>query len=353
MNWQTAIDKIQLLDVNVMKEAETHLDQLTKPQGSLGMLEDLAIQLAGIYQTTRFRVDPITSFVFVGDHGVTEEGVSAFPSEVTTQMVHNFLHGGAAINVLTRQHDVSLKVVDVGMKDSIDNPLLIQKKIGQGTRNFLKEKAMTKQEAIEAIQVGFDLGVMEVENGAKGLAIGEMGIGNTTSSAAIAASLLKRPLDEVVGRGTGLNSDQWLHKKKVIQQALQFHNLHSNDPIEVLATFGGYEIAAMTGMILSAAYKRVPILLDGFNTGASALIAAKIETKSVLYMIASHQSEEPGHRHTLQALQIYPLLQLNLRLGEGTGAILALPILRSAQHLFQEMATFEEANVANKIVSQN
>lgn len=214
MNWQTAIDKIQLLDVNVMKEAETHLDQLTKPQGSLGMLEDLAIQLAGIYQTTRFRVDPITSFVFVGDHGVTEEGVSAFPSEVTTQMVHNFLHGGAAINVLTRQHDVSLKVVDVGMKDSIDNPLLIQKKIGQGTRNFLKEKAMTKQEAIEAIQVGFDLGVMEVENGAKGLAIGEMGIGNTTSSAAIAASLLKRPLDEVVGRGTGLNSDQWLHKKR-------------------------------------------------------------------------------------------------------------------------------------------
>lgn len=348
MYWHEAIKTIKPLDEEYKKIAQARLDQLTKPQGSLGRLEDLAVQLVSIYKTVNFSVDPITSYVFVGDHGITEEGVSAFPSEVTNQMVYNFLQGGAAINVLSRNNNVGLKVVDVGMKSTIDNSRLIQKKVREGTRNFLKDKAMTKEEVIKAVQVGFELGMEEVEQGAKMLSIGEMGIGNTTSSAAIATHLLGNSLDELVGRGTGLNDSQLQHKKDVIQKAFEFHNLQTNDPIETLSVFGGFEIAAMTGLILAAGYKQVPVIIDGIIAGAAALIAANINPITTSYMIASHQSEEPAHRFILKALNLSPLLQLSMRLGEGTGAVLSVPLIRSTQYLFQEMATFAEANVSQK-----
>ncbi len=348
LNWKDAIKSLQALNEDFKKNAQYRLDQLTKPQGSLGVLEDLAIQLVGIYKSLDFSVDPVTSYVFVGDHGITEEGVSAFPSEVTTQMVYNFIQGGAAINVLTRNHHVHLKVVDVGMKEFVDNPKLIQANIKKGTRNFLYEKAMTKEEVNKAIEVGFQLGITEIEQGTNILSIGEMGIGNTTASAAVAAHLLNRSLEEMVGRGTGLDDKQWQHKREVIQKAFDFHSLSTKDPIETLTTFGGYEIAAMVGMIIAASFRQVPIILDGVITGAAALIAANIHPNTTSYMIASHQSEEPGHRFILEALNLTPLLQLSLRLGEGTGAILALPLIRSIQHLLQEMATFTEANVSEK-----
>jgi len=348
MNWLEAVKEIQPLNKDYKVIAQERLDQLTKPQGSLGRLEDLAIQLVSIYKTIDFSVDPITNFVFVGDHGITEEGVSAFPSEVTSQMVYNFLQGGAAISVLSRNNKVGLKVVDVGMKATIDNQNLIQKKIREGTRNFLKEKAMTKEEVTAAVQVGFELGVEEVKQRTKMLSIGEMGIGNTTPSTAIAAYLLNIPLEIMVGRGTGLNEDQLRHKKEVIQKAFDFHNLQTKDPIETLSTFGGFEIAAMTGVILAAGYKQVPVIIDGIIAGAAALIAYHINPVTTSYMIASHQSEEPAHQFILQALNLSPLLQLSMRLGEGTGAVLSVPLIRSSKHLVQEMATFAEANVSEK-----
>ncbi len=348
MKWQESIQRLKPLNGQYIIQAQGRLDSLTKPPGSLGVLENLAVQLASIYQTLEFSVDPVSSYVFVGDHGITEEGVSAFPSEVTTQMVYNFLQGGAAINVLSRNNRTALKVVDVGMKDTIDDDRLIHRKVKNGTNNFLLDKAMTKEEASEAIQVGFDLGVEEVEQGAKMLSIGEMGIGNTTASAAVTAYLLERSVDEMVGRGTGLNDEGLQHKKAIIQKAIDKHQLTTKDAVEALAAFGGLEIAAMTGMIVAAAYKQVPILLDGFNTGAAAVAAAHIHPITASYMIASHQSEEPGHKFMLKSLNLSPLLQLSLRLGEGTGAILSLPLIRSTQHLLQEMATFAEANVSEK-----
>jgi len=348
VNWQEAIKTIKPLDEEYKKIAQFRLDQLTKPQGSLGRLENLAVQLVSIYKDLDFTVVPIACYVFVGDHNITEEGVSAFPSEVTTQMVYNFLQGGAAINVLTKNNDVSLNVVDVGMKSTIDNPKLIQKKVRAGAGNFLHEKALTRDEVIKTIQIGFDLGIKEIENGTRMLSIGEMGIGNTTSSAAVAAHLLGYSLDEMVGRGTGLNDGQLQHKKEIISSAFQFHQLTSKDPIETLSAFGGLEIAAMTGMILAASLKQVPVILDGLIAGAAALVASQINSDTVSYMIASHQSEEPGHRIILQSLNLSPLLQLSMRLGEGSGAVLAVPLIKSTQHLFQEMATFAEAKISLK-----
>lgn len=348
MYWQEAIKAIKPLDGEYKKIAQSRLDQLTKPQGSLGRLEDLAMQLVSIYKSLDFSVAPITSYIFVGDHNITEEGVSAFPSEVTTQMVYNFLQGGAAINVLSSNNNVGLKVVDVGMKSTIDNPRLIQRKVRAGAGNFLREKALTEEEVIKAIQIGFDLGVKEIEEGTRMLSIGEMGIGNTTSSAALTAHLLGLSVDETVGRGTGLNDNQLQHKKEIIKKAFQFHQLSSKDPIETLSAFGGLEIAAMTGMILAASFKQVPVILDGIIAGAAALVASYINSEAVSYMIASHRSEEPAHRFILEALNLSPLLQLSMRLGEGTGAVLSVPLIRSTQHLFQEMATFAEANVSQK-----
>jgi len=348
MKWQEIISKLKPLNGQYIMQAQERLDQLTKPPGSLGQLEQLAMQLSAIYQSTHFSVDPVAHYVFVGDHGITAEGVSAFPSEVTTQMVYNFLQGGAAINVLTKNNDVAIKVVDVGMKDTVADPRLIQRKIKQGTNNFLFDKAMTKEEVYDAIQVGFQLGMDEIEQGVKMLSIGEMGIGNTTSSAAVAAHLLGRPVEQMTGKGTGLNDMQLQHKVDVIRKAFEKHQLASKDAVEALAAFGGLELAAMTGMIIAAAYKQIPVLLDGLNTGAAALAAAYIHPITASYMVASHQSEEPGHAIILNALQLKPLLQLSLRLGEGTGAILALPLIRSTQYLLQEMATFSQAKVSQK-----
>jgi len=234
------------------------------------------------------------------------------------------------------------------MKDTVHHSKIIQKKVRKGTRNFLQTKALTPEELDQAIQIGFELGIEEIENGTKLLTIGEMGIGNTTATSAITASLLHLSVEDTVGRGTGLNNSQLQHKKEVIKQAISKYYLETEEPLEALRTFGGLEIASMVGMILAASFKQIPVLLDGVITGVAALIASKLNPNTKNYLIASHQSAEPAHFFILKSLQVEPLLQLSLRLGEGTGAILALPLLRSSKDLLQQMATFTEANVSDK-----
>lgn len=350
MDWQDAVDFIESTSDTYKESAKKRLDNLTKPVGSLGQLEDIAISLAGIYRTFEYEVDPVVNVNFVGDHGVVDEGISLYGQEVTTQMVNNFLNvKGAASTILAQANNVTIKVVDVGMKDTINHPDLIQRKVQNGTQNFTVSKAMTEHEARLAIQVGFEIGIEEVEKGFRLLTMGEKGIGNTTPSAAIAAHLIGRSLDDMVGRGTGLNKEQLNHKKDVIQKAFDYHNLKTNDPIDVLCAFGGYEIAAMTGYIIAASYTRVPIVIDGIIAGAAALLAKEFNPLTVSYMIASHCGDEVGHKFVLEDLGLNPILDLSLRLGEGTGSMLSVPIIRSAKSIFQEMATFDDAGVSRNI----
>lgn len=350
MDWQEALDVLQPTSETYEKKAKERLDNLTKPVGSLGRLEEIAIRMAGIYRTLDFKVDPVINVNFVGDHGITEEGISLYPQEVTTQMVNNFLNvRGAASTILAKANDVAIKVVDVGMKDTINHPDLIQRKVRAGSCNYTKGKAMTEEEVYLAIQVGFEIGIEEVENGYNILTMGEKGIGNTTPSATIAAHLLGRSLDDMVGRGTGLDDSQLNHKKDVIQRAFDFHALKTNDPIDTLCAFGGYEIAAMTGFIIAASYKQVPIVLDGIIAGAAALVAREFNPLTVSYMVASHCGDEVGHKFVLQDLGLKAILDLSLRLGEGTGSILSVPIIRSSKCIFQEMATFDDAGVSRNI----
>jgi len=347
--WESEKEKILPLKEEYGVLAQTHLDQLTKPQGSLGRLEEVGKQLVQIYQEVKFEIEPVKHFVFVGDHGIVSEGVSLYPQEVTTQMVYNFLQGGAAINVLTRLNQVEIAVVDVGMKERVVDERLIQRKIRAGAGNFLREKAMNKEEAKKGIAVGYELAEEAINAGARMLSLGEMGIGNTTTSTIITAHLLDLPVSEVIGRGTGLNDQQLNHKQKVIEEGLKFHNLPTKEVIETLSAFGGLEHAAMVGVILAAARNQIPVILDGFNTGAAALIAKEVNSLTTSYLFAGHVSEEPGHAHILKALGLKPLLNLNMRLGEGTGAIMALSLIKGIKAIMWEMATFEEAHVSQRL----
>ncbi|MGE7273352.1 nicotinate-nucleotide--dimethylbenzimidazole phosphoribosyltransferase [Brevibacillus panacihumi] len=329
-------------------QARLHIDQLTKPLGSLGRLEELAIELAAITGESFPVVTPPGVIVFAADHGVAVEGVSAYPQEVTVQMVANMANGGAGINVFARQIDALERIVDVGVANEVAAPGVIGRRIKAGTANMLREPAMSREEAERTLQVGSEAALEIIETGAKVLIIGEVGIANTTASSAILAALTGADPDEIVGRGTGLDDAGWARKKQVVREAIALHRPDAAEPIDVLAKVGGLEIGAMAGAILGAASKRIPVLLDGFIATVAALLAVRLCPSSADFLIAGHRSQEPGHAYVLNVLGKEPLLDLQLRLGEGTGAALAYPVLEAACRMIHEMATFASAGVSGK-----
>ncbi len=339
-------------DTHYRVEAQRHLDDLTKPLGSLGCLETIAAQIYTIFQGKLPQPLRRGAYVFAADHGVTDEGVSVYPREVTVQMVRNFLAGGAAINVLARLHNAELTVVDVGVDTEFDDaPGLDRAKVRRGSRNMHCEPAMTDDELAAALDVGIRLADAAQKKGLHLLAVGEMGIGNTTGASAIAAALTGEPVDAVTGRGTGLDTAGRERKIRIVEQSLQRHFRAASgvpEPIEILRCVGGLEIAAMTGFILGAVANRMAVICDGFISTAAAAVAYAIAPQVSGYLFAGHCSEEPGHIHLLRYIGITPILNLDMRLGEGTGAVLAMPVIESAVKLFSEMATFSSAGVSTK-----
>ena len=364
-SWLDGIDgEIPPVDATATAAASAHLDRLTKPPGSLGGLEAIAIRLAGIRGRLVTDIERPVVIVFAADHGVAARGVSAYPPEVTAQMVANFVAGGAAINVLARASGADLVVVDIGVAGGADpvaaqraepdqvtgsdasGAKLVRARIAEGTRDMTTAPAMTREEAIAAIEVGRRVVAEVVDGGADLIAIGEMGIGNTTAASAVVAALTGHPAADVTGRGTGVDDPGLERKVAAIETALALHRPDPGDPIGVLAAIGGLEIAALVGAILAGSAARIPIVLDGFITGAAALVAAALAPNLPERLIAAHRSVEPGHAVVLDRLGLAPILQLDLRLGEGSGAALAIPIIRAAARICGEMATFEEAGVS-------
>ena len=343
------VSRIQPADPRLLALAQARLDRLTKPIGSLGRLEELAARYVMITGELKPKVPAGAVFTFAADHGVTVEGVSAYPSAVTPQMVLNFLRGGAGVNVLARHAGLEVRVVDIGVDFDFEAvPGLIHKKVMPGTKNFMKESAMSPAQAEQALQVGIELATEAVQQGIGLIGTGEMGIGNTTASSAITAVMTGRPVSEVTGRGTGIDDARHAHKIDVIQQALAFHRLDSTDAMKVLAKVGGLEIGGLAGLMLGAAAARVPIVLDGFIAGAAALIAVGLQPRCKDYLIASHRSVELGHQAILDHLGLKPLFDLDLRLGEGTGACLGMSLVFAAIKILTEMATFDEAGVSER-----
>lgn len=341
------LQNIKSVDLATMEAATARLDQLTKPKRSLGKLEKLAIKLTGIRSELYPSFKNKTHIVMAADHGVVEEGVSPCAREITTQMVTNFLNQGAAINVLAKQVGAELKIVDIGMVDDLEAEALITKKIKNGTNNLAKKRAMIKKEAILALEVGIEVVEDAIKSGAEVIGIGEMGIGNTTPSSAIIAAITGAPIAEIVGFGSGLDAAGVKNKIEVIKTALKLNKFDSDDGIDILAAVGGLEIAGMAGVILGAAANKVPVVMDGLISGAAALIAQKIEPEIVNYLIPSHISVEPGHKTIYKKLGLSPFLDLDMRLGEGTGAVLAMPFLDTSISILRDMATFAEAAVIN------
>lgn len=345
------IESIKPLDEKAMDEARKRQDDLTKPQGSLGQLESLSIQIAGIRGEPIPKINQKVIFTLAGDHGIIEEGVSAYPSEVTLQMIYNFLRGGAGINVLARLVGARVVIADLGVSSIIEkDPHLKDKKIATGTKNMVKGPAMSREEAIRSIEAGIELVEEELSKGIDILGTGDMGIGNTTPSSAITAVFTGIDVATVTGRGTGLNDDGWRQKVNVIKRALEINKPDPDDPIDILAKVGGFEIGGIAGVILAGARYRIPVVIDGFISGASALIASSISPRIKPFLIASHQSAEPGHRIILQHLGLKPLLNLDLRLGEGTGATFGIFLAEASLRILDEMATFSEAGVSQKII---
>ncbi len=337
-------------DPGLAVEARSHLDRLTKPLGSLGRLEDLATQLFSVRGGNLSRPFRKAVYIFAADHGITAEGVSAYPSEVTRQMVLNFLAGGAAINVLAQLSNACVTVVDVGVSGDLSASVnLVHRKVRHGSRNMLHEPAMSWDELTQALEVGLHLAQDAARFGYDLVAAGEMGIGNTTAAGALTAALTGSPSNLVTGRGTGLDPERFSNKVRIITAALNKHlseALPPAAPADLLRRLGGLEIAAMTGFILGSAALGSIIVIDGFISTAAAAFAVAIAPNTRAFLFAGHLSEEPGHRVLLDHIGLAPILQLNMRLGEGTGAVLAMPLLEAARHLFLEMATFASAGVS-------
>jgi nicotinate-nucleotide--dimethylbenzimidazole phosphoribosyltransferase len=349
MKLEEIIKEIKPLDETARRAAHLRQDTLTKPRGSLGRLEELSIQLAGMKADPFPGVERKAVIVMAADHGVAREGVSAYPAEVTAQMVLNFLRGGAAINTLARQAGARVTVVDIGVAAEFEPmPGLIQRKVRYGTRNLAHGPAMTRVEAEQAIQVGIDVLNEEAAHGLDIVAAGDMGIGNTTPSSAIAAVMTGMPVAQVVGRGTGIDDVGLERKIKIIEQALAVNQPDENDPLDVLHKVGGLEIAGLAGAMIAAASRRIPVVVDGFISTAAAMIAVGLVPAVRDDLIAAHQSVEIGHQAMLKHLSLIPLLDLNLRLGEGTGAALAFHLIEASVRILREMATFSEAGVSDK-----
>jgi nicotinate-nucleotide--dimethylbenzimidazole phosphoribosyltransferase len=337
------ISQIEPLEPAWMEKAQERLDSLTKPRGSLGRLEELAARYVAVRREPMPPLEKKWVVVFAADHGVVVEGVSAYPQDVTYQMVLNFLRGGAGINVLCRHIAARVIVVDIGVNHDFGQmPELISRKVAYGSRNMAQEPALTREEAIRALLVGVELAEQATASG--------MGIGNTTPAAALASVFTGRPVAAVTGRGTGIEDQAFRHKVAVINRALALHQPSAEDPVGALAAVGGLEIAGIAGLILGTAAARRPLVLDGFIATAGALVAAALAPAVSDYLIAAHRSVEPGHQIMLDFLGLKPLLNMQMRLGEGTGAALGLNLLEAGVRIYREMATFGEAGVADKVL---
>ncbi len=343
------IGMIKPLDEKAMAEARSRQDRLTKPQGSLGRLEELSIRLAGIQGKPIPEIKHKAIITMAGDHGVVAEKVGNWPQEVTAQMVYNFLRGGAGINVIAGHVGARIIVVDMGVACELEpNPQIVRRKIAPGTRNITLAPAMTQAEAVRAVEAGIEIVLAEMAKGLDIVGTGDMGIGNTTSSSAICAALTGKPVAEVTGRGTGISDELLAHKIEVIKRALAANCPDAKDPLDVLAKVGGFEIGGLVGVMLAAAANRIPVVIDGFISGAAALIAAALCPGLKEFLIAAHVSAERGHRLLLDYLGLKPLLDLEMRLGEGTGAALGIFLCETADKVLAEMATFGEAGVSEK-----
>jgi nicotinate-nucleotide--dimethylbenzimidazole phosphoribosyltransferase len=343
------IEAIGPLDARATAAAEARQGVLTKPPGSLGRLESLSIQLAGITGQPIPAISGKAVIVAAGDHGVTSEGVSAYPAEVTPQMVFNFLAGGAAINALARQAGAEIMVIDAGVAVDLEpHPGLTIAKVGYGAGNIARGPAMSREDAIRCLEVGIGAANERADAGANVIAGGDMGIGNTTPSAAITAAITGADVGRVTGRGTGVDDDALAAKISTIQRALDANQPNGEDGLDVLMKVGGYEIGVLAGVMLGAAARNCAVIVDGFISGAAALIAWRLCPNAALRMIAGHCSVEPGHNVGLQAMGLNPLLDLNMRLGEGTGAALAMHVVEAAARCLAEMATFAEAGVSDR-----
>lgn len=346
---ETTVAAIQPLEPHLIAQAQHHLDRLTKPPGSLGRLEELAQRYVAITGVVPPHLARKVVVVFAADHGVVAEGVSAYPQAVTAQMVQNFSRGGAAINALARHAGAEVRVVDIGVATELP-PLagLMVRKVRAGTANMLHSQAMSRSEAEECLEIGIALAADCAKEGVSLVATGDMGIGNTTASSALVALFTGTPVEQVTGRGTGIDDTTWQRKVDVIQQALRLHTPHCHDPLGWLAAVGGLEIAGIAGLILGCACYRIPVLVDGLIATAGALVAAALQPLTKQYMIAAHTSVEVGQQVAWRFLEQTPLLDLHLRLGEGTGAVLAMHLVEAAIHMYNEMATFDAAGVSER-----
>lgn len=347
MNWLA--QKISNLDAGLLEQALQHQNQLTKPPGSLGALENVAVRLCAMQKTLRPTLDRVAIRVFAGDHGVVAEGVSAFPQAVTVEMIRNFDAGGAAISVLAKALGADFSVVNMGtVSEAPTGPAIVQQPVAAGTANFCQQPAMTSEQVQQALTVGCDIAEQLSDHKVQLFIGGEMGIGNTTSAAALACALLQLPAAEIVGRGTGVDESGWQRKVDVVERALSLHSavIADDDAVAVLQCLGGFEIAALVGCYLRCAQLNIPSLVDGFICTAAALVAIRINPACAQWLFFSHQSAEAGHGLILQHIDATPLLHLNLRLGEGSGAATALPLLRLACELHNNMASFADAGVS-------
>lgn len=350
---KSTLEAIRPVNEEWFATAQKHLDNLTKPPGSLGRLEEFARRLVAISENKNPLLDKKVIFTFAGDHGITAEGVSAYPQEVTTQMVLNFLRGGAGINVLARHAGAEVVVVDIGVNHDFGelDKLINNMKVMKGTANFAKGPAMSREDAVRCLEVGITVANGYAKKGHKLFGTGEMGIGNTTPSSAIAAVLTGKPVSEVTGKGTGISDESLERKVRVIEAALSLNAPDPKDPIDVLAKVGGTEIGGIAGLVLGAAANRIPAVIDGFISTAGALVAYCIEPKTKDFMFAAHTSVEIGHKAMLENMGLRPILDLDLRLGEGTGAALSMLLIEAGMKIYKEMATFGEAGVSSEILN--
>jgi nicotinate-nucleotide--dimethylbenzimidazole phosphoribosyltransferase len=346
--------KIILPDQAAMDAARARQDTLTKPQGSLGRLEELSIKLAGIFRDPIPKINRKVVILAAGDHGVVAEGVSAYPQEVTPAMVGNFLAGGAAINVLARHVGANIVVLDAGVAADLPaNPSMRAVKIGRGTANIAVGPAMSREDAIKCIEAGIAAADEQIAEGADLIAFGDMGIGNTTPSSAITAVVTGTDPQVTTGRGTGLDDPALAHKVEVVRRSIEVNKPDPKDGLDLLAKIGGFEIGMLAGAMLGTAAANRPAVVDGFISGAAALIAWTMAPTLSHYLIASHQSVEPGHRIGMETMGLTPLLDMGMRLGEGSGATLAMPIIEAAAKCLSEMATFADAGVSERIEDEN
>ena len=343
------VGRITPANPRARQAAELRQQRLTKPPGSLGRLEELSVQLAGIFETDRPAPRGKTLIVAAGDHGVVAQGVTAYPQEVTAQMVLNFLSGGAAVNAMARMASVDLVIVDAGVASPLPvHPDLRVVAPARGTADMTQGPAMTREQAESCVNAGVELALQAAEGGADIIGTGDMGIGNTTASSAIAAALTGSPPGETTGRGTGRNDCELAHKTAIVERALRVNRPDPGDGLDVLARVGGLEIGVLAGVVLGGALARRVVVLDGFISGAAALVAHRLCPNARDYMVAAHLSAEAGHRIVLSHMGLRPLLDLGMRLGEGTGAVLAMGIVEAAAACLSEMATFEEAGVSDR-----